>query len=87
MGSRPRKFTALLDDDSDARFGRLLERLRGEVGRVATRVDGNGGTRAGYDASRADLLRGLLAVAEANPAVMSEVCEQVRGHYEAPMSA
>lgn len=87
MSTRPRKFTALLDADTDARFGRLLERLRGEVGRIATREDGNGGTRAGYEASRADLLRALLAVAETTPDVMTEVGKHVRSHYEAPTSS
>ena len=38
---RPRKFTALLDGDTDARYGRLLDQLRTDVGPVATRQDGN----------------------------------------------
>ena len=87
MSSRPRKFTALLHEDADARYGRLLEQLRQEVGRIATREDGNGGTRAGYHPSRADLLRGLLAVAEEDPSVMTAVCAQVRSHYDATPSS
>ena len=81
--ARPRKFTALLDADTDARFGRLLAAVRESVGPVATRSDGNGGTRAGYDVSRADLLRALLEVADGNKAVMADVQAKVRHHYGA----
>lgn len=79
--ARPRKFTALLDADTDARYGRVLDVLRGSVGPVATRSDGNGRTRAGYDVSRADLLRALLEVADRNPSVMTKVVTKVREHY------
>lgn len=78
---RPRKFTALLDADTDARFGRVLADLRNAVGRIATREDGAGHVRAGYDLSRADLLRALLVVAEDDPTVGAAVFEQVRNHY------
>lgn len=83
MTPRPRKFTALIDATTDSRFGYLLMKLREEAGPIATREDGNGRTRTGYDLSRADLLRALLAVAEADPAVMRQVFEQVRDHYSA----
>lgn len=76
-----RKFTALLDADTDARYGRLLDTLRAELGPVATRSDGNGRTRAGYDLSRADLLRALLEVAEGEPGVMRSVGRAARSHY------
>lgn len=81
---RPRKFTALLDADTDARYGRLLEQLRATVGAVATRQDGNGRARAGYDLSRADLLRALLLVAEDDPSVMADVAAKVQHHYATP---
>ncbi len=81
--TRPRKFTALLDADTDARYGRLLDQLRSVVGPVATRQDGNGRSRAGYDPSRADLLRALLLVAEADPSVLADVAAKVRHHYGA----
>lgn len=79
--AKPRKFTALLDADTDARFGQLLADVRGQVGAVATRTDGHGRTRAGYDPSRADLLRALLVVAENDPAVRVAVYDQIRSHY------
>lgn len=75
---RPRKFTALLDADTDARYGRLLADLVTTVGPIATRSDGAGRLRSGYDPSRADLLRALLAVAEHDPAVRAAVHDQVR---------
>ena len=81
---KPRKFTALLDAATDARYGRLLDALRQSVGPVATRSDGNGRTRAGYDLSRADLLRALLEVADdPNSPVMAEVQAKVRRYYGA----
>ena len=80
---KARKFTALLDAETDARYSRLLDQLRDLVGSVATRQDGNGRARAGYDLSRADLLRGLLAAADDDPSVMREVAEKVRHHYGA----
>lgn len=79
----PRKFTALLDADTDARFGQLLAELRGQVGPVATREDGSGRVRSGYDPSRADLLRALLVVAENSAEVRQAVYDQVRSHYGA----
>lgn len=82
--AKPRKFTALLDGDTDARFGRLLADLRSTVGAIATREDGNGRTRAGYDPSRADLLRALLVVAEEDPRVGAAVFDQVKAHYHRP---
>lgn len=81
---KPRKFTALVDADTDARFGRLLDQLRASAGPVATRPDGNGRTRGGYDLSRADLLRSLLAVAEDDPQVMRAVEAAARAHYGTP---
>lgn len=80
---KPRKFTALLDAETDSRYGRLLDALRESAGPVATRADGNGRTRAGYDLSRADLLRALLQVADEDPTVMTEVAAKVRSHYGA----
>jgi hypothetical protein len=80
---RQRKFTALLDAEADARFGRLLEELRARVGPIATRSDGSGRVRSGYDVSRADLLRALLAVAEDpdRSGVWEPLTQQVRHHY------
>lgn len=85
--AKPRKFTALLDADTDARFGQLLTALRETVGPVATREDGSGRVRAGYDCSRADLLRALLVVAEDDPTVSAAVFAQVRAHYHRPDAA
>lgn len=81
---RPRKFTALLDTATDARYGRLLDALRTAAGPVATRSDGNGRSRAGYDLSRADLLRALLEVAEEDPTVMTEAVAKAQRHYGTP---
>ncbi len=81
MTAPRRKFTALLDEATDARYGRLLTRLRGEAGRVATREDGHGAVRGGYDLSRADLLRALLEVAEDDDTLISALAEKVRAHY------
>ncbi|MCD2191686.1 hypothetical protein [Actinomycetospora soli] len=81
---KPRKFTALIDAETDARYGRLLDQLRTAVGPIATRPDGSGRSRAGYDLSRADLLRALLAAAEDDPSVMTEVAAKARHHYVTP---
>jgi hypothetical protein len=79
---RSRKFTALLDAETDGRYGRLLEEVRTEVGPIATREDKDTGrVRSGYDVSRADLLRALLVVAEGNSNVRCEVYAQVREHH------
>lgn len=78
---RPRKFTALIDATTDSRFGYLLMKLREEAGPIATRDDGNGHLRGGYDLSRADLLRGLLAAADNSAAVREAAFEMVRRHY------
>jgi hypothetical protein len=78
--TRVRKFTAQLDVDSADRFARLLAEVQAEVGPIATRVDGDR-VRRGYDVSRADVLRSLLAVAEADPAVMAAVCAKVREQH------
>ncbi|MCD2191657.1 hypothetical protein [Actinomycetospora soli] len=75
-------FTARLDPETDARFGRLLEEARTVVGPIATRAD-RGRVRSGYDVSRADLLRALLAVLEDDAAVGNAVHDHLRKHYGA----
>jgi hypothetical protein len=65
-------------------YGRVLAALREKAGPIGTRPSGYGVTRAGYELSRADLLRALLAAAEADPAVLDAAVVEAKRHYGAP---
>lgn len=72
---RARKFTALLDGTSERRFRSLTRHVVDECGPIASR---EGKRAGGYDPSRADVLRALLALVDNDPQLRARVVEQVR---------